>query len=115
VKTADILPILQRWASAINAADKSLAALRHATGLNPEAPLPKAVYALQDIADEWAAERVGTSPDWFSWYRLENKMGQRGHEAGWDDALRPVRNLRSFAALLAEELRRAAAAGVGEG
>lgn len=108
MNAAEIMPILQRWADAITAADAALELVQEATGLEPEAPLPTAVYCLQGLADEWAAERVGTAPDWFDWFRLENLMGERAHEAGWPGAMRHVATLEDFAELLAEDVRRAA-------
>ena len=104
---ADIMPILQRWADAITAADQALAALQLSAGSQPEAPLPQAIFDLQGLADEWAAERVGTAAEWFDWYRLENDMGARAHEAGWDGDMRTIRTLEDFAALLEEDVRRA--------
>ena len=104
---AEILPVLQRWAETVTAADEALALLASAVGSEPEAPVPQAMYALQGLADEWAAERIGTSTHWLEWYRLENDMGERGHEAGWEDDMRPIRSLEDFAALLAGDIQRA--------
>lgn len=107
MNAAEIMPILQRWSDAITSSDAALDLLAEATGMEPEAPLPSAVYSLQGLADEWAAERIGTAPDWFDWYRLENLMGERAHEAGWPGAMRNISSLEDFAALLEEELQRA--------
>ena len=105
MNAAEIMPILQRWADAITGADAALDLLQEATGMEPEAPLPAAVYSLQGLADEWAAERIGTAPDWFDWYRLENLMGERAHQAGRPGAMRNISSLEDFAALLEEELQ----------
>lgn len=112
MNAAEIQPILERWAAAITQADKALEPLRLATGMHPESPLSNAVHTLLDLADHWAAECIGVAPDWLEWYRLENKMGARGHEAGWDDDLRVIRTPHDFAELLAEDLRRAEALGL---
>lgn len=109
MKAAEIQPILERWAAAVTRADKALEPLRLATGMHPESPLSNAVGELLTLADHWAAECIGVAPDWMDWYRLENKMGARGHEAGWDDDVRKIHTLHDLSELLAEELRRAAA------
>ena len=103
----EIIPILERWAEAITAAEEALELVQQAVGLESEAPLPTAVYALIGLADEWAGERIGAGGGWLEWYRLENDMGTRGHEAGFDGAVKPVRTLDDLAALLAEDVRRA--------
>lgn len=103
----EILATLERWAEAVNAAYEALALLAKAAGSNPEAPICTAVFDLMGLADQWAALRIGTGEDWLEWYRIENDMGQRAHEAGWKDDMRPIRNLEDFAALLAEDVRRA--------
>lgn len=105
----EILATLERWAEAVNAADEALDLLGQAVGTQPESPICTAVWDLMGLADQWAAQRIGTSEDWLEWYRIENDMGQRAHEAGWKDDMRPIRNLEDFAALLAEDVRRAAA------
>lgn len=103
---ATILPVLERWAAAISAADEALSSLRAVTGMEPEAPLPQAVYDLMALADGWAATSLRAGLGWFEWYRLENGMGERRLQAGVGDfEIRSIRTLQDFAALLAEEVR----------
>lgn len=103
---ATILPVLERWAGAITAAEEALDLIQAATGLEPEAPLPQAVYDLQGLADLWAAATLRAGEGWFEWYRLENKMGESALEAGVGDFQdRPIRNLQDFAELLVEDVR----------
>lgn len=105
----EIMAVLRRWEDAITGAEAALEALNAATGSNPEAPLPTAIYTLQGLADEWAAASIGTAVDWLEWYRLENDMGERGHEAGFasESSMRPIRTLDDFAKLLADDVARA--------
>ncbi|PJK00798.1 hypothetical protein CO641_02170 [Lysobacteraceae bacterium NML91-0213] len=102
-----ILPVLDRWAGAITASDHALDLIQAATGLEPEAPLPQAVYDLQGLADLWAASAVRAGESWFEWYRLENQMGERALRAGVGFEFRPIRTLQDFAELLAAEIRQA--------
>lgn len=103
----DILPILQRWAETITAAEEAFEPVSESLGSVPEAPLPTALYALYGLADEWAGTAIGCGTGWIEWYRIENSMGERGHEAGFDGELKPIRTLEDLAELLAEDLRRA--------
>lgn len=110
MKATEILVVLERWAVAVTDAEEALSALRQVTGgCDEDSPMALAVWALLGIADHWAAECIGTAPDWMDWFRLENDMGARGHDAGWEGALRPIRTLQDFADLLAEDLQRGAA------
>jgi len=105
----DILPILQRWADAVTDAAEALDALRQVTGCcDEEAPIAVSIWSLCGIADHWAAECIGTAPDWMEWFRLENDMGAGGRSAGFDGDLRQIHTLQDFADLLAEDCRRAA-------
>ncbi len=104
--TDEIVEVLERWAEAITAADEALDLLLQAVGCDPESPLFTAVHALIGLADEWAGERIGAGGGWLEWYRLENDMGARAREAGFDGVVKPVRTLDDLAALLAEDVRR---------
>ena len=104
----EIIPILERWAETINAAEEALDLVSAAVGIAPEAPLPTAVYALIGLADQWAGDRIGTGEGWLEWYRLENDMGAAALDAGFDGVLKPVRTLDDLAALLVEDLAHSA-------
>ncbi len=106
---ADILPILQRWQDVLCGLDEALDPLRIATDMAPECKLNTAIDAAVGLCNQWAAERIGCSPESLEWWAWENEFGAVAHQAGYPDAgfpLRPMRTLGDYADLLAWELSR---------
>lgn len=101
------LEVLQRWEKAIKQADDHFDALTNLMGIHPEGQTLSAVYAMQDALTKATAELVGDSHEWLVWYWTENDMGARGHQAGPEGCMRPIRSLQDLIWLIDHEQQQA--------
>lgn len=100
--TAEMLPHLQRWADAMQAADKMEAELLDPLGLQPESPLRSGLWSLQDALTATTADLVGDQWQWLSWHYAENDMGRKGMEVQVNGKTFKVETLDHLAQAIAE-------------
>ena len=93
---AEKLRSLERWESAINSAEQTIATLHRPLGLQPEGGQIMAFVALEKAITKVTAELIGDCAKWLDWYRFENDMGDRALEAGPSGQLRKIRCLEDL-------------------
>ena len=99
---AEMLPHLQRWADAMQAADKMEAELLAPLGLSPESPLRAGIWRLQDALTATTADLVGDNWQWLSWHYADNGMGRMGFEVEAGGKTFKVKTLDHLAQAIAE-------------
>ena len=57
----------------------------------PECGLYETMFALFDTAVSATEAAIGDSHKWVEWMIFENDCGRNGYEAGYSDAMRPIR------------------------
>jgi len=98
----EMLPHLQRWADAMQAADKMDDDLLEPLGLMPESPLRAGIWSLQDALTATTADLVGDEWQWLSWYYADNGMGRMGLEVEAGGKTFKVKTLDHLAEAIAE-------------
>lgn len=100
----------------IIAQKKSFEAVTSAMGLQVESPLNEAFYSVFHtafIAIEHAATGEAPIKDevgyegWLDWFIYENGCGERGHEAGYDGNMNPIRTVDDLLDLMEDGVNRA--------
>lgn len=101
------MALLQEWKEHHEAAEKVMDGIKASVGLDPHGPLSDMVWRMFDgytLALGMAlGDEFGT---WLAWYYMENDMGRKGMEAGYDKKLKPIKTLAHLYALIAEERKR---------
>ena len=70
-------------------------------------PLFEAVWFAFEGYTKTLAQLIGdTDAEWLNWYWLENDMGRKEHEAGYDGTKKPIRNTADLTELILEERNR---------
>lgn len=92
--------------AAIDAVHAQLDALRPTLNPDPGCALYDAIYALEHQAICSTAYAVGDSGDWLDWMIHENACGRKGYEAGYINALKPIRTADDILELIEEETER---------
>lgn len=95
------LELLKTWQAAIENMQKNLEPLEKALMFAPEAPLIEAIHTLQDACTQATGMALGgDEAGWMSWYWLENGMGSKKYDAGYDGELKPIETLDDLLWLL---------------
>lgn len=92
------LGILQPWQTAMREAEAQVDALQALMGINPEAPLFAACYALMGLATRQAAQLSGVALEWLEAWHLESNFGDKPLRAGLADE--PLRSITTLSALV---------------
>lgn len=70
-------------------------------GCQSEAPFYETTWRVFDAYTNALAEQLGDSGAvWLEWYWAENEMGARGHSAGYDGKLKPIKTLTDLYGLI---------------
>lgn len=89
---AQKLHALKSWAAVINESNKQIDALHKVTGMC-DGPLIESIWKLQDALTDSVAELIGDDQQSMEWFRNENAMGARGHEAGIVGDMRKIKSV----------------------
>lgn len=94
-----------RWNELVCDIETALDNLRDTVGLNPEAPLPTAAWALaggyMDALD--VAYGIG---GWLEWWWHECRLGENPMQAGFDGKVRLVATIEDLIGIILEDLAR---------
>ena len=97
------LEALTKWQAAIEKADRVFDPIVDAIGLEPDGALFELVTDLQIEMTEITSFAVGDTEQWLDWYWLENDMGNKGMEAGYDGNLKKIRFLDELLELIEQD------------
>lgn len=103
----ELIHHLTEWQDRCLAVDIQWSAFAATTGSTIDSPLGNAVWQLLDAYTD-AVARLLDLPDSgvpafkhdLNWYAYENDFGHKGHEAGTDGDLRPIRTPEDLAWLI---------------
>ena len=100
--------LLGEWVRHHEAIEQMLFLIKTSIGLDPDGPLWETVWKLFDAYTGTLAVEVGDAYGWMEWYQLENDMGAKGSQAGFDGVLRQINTPADLYALIEESRTRAA-------
>ena len=100
------LDLLANWAAHHDKIDKMMDGIKASIGLDPNGPLFDTVWRLFDGYTTALAAQIGDDGDWLPWFYMENSMGSKGHEAGYDGKPRKIKTLADLYWLIAESRKR---------
>ena len=90
--------------AAHDAVHAQMDALKITLDPNPGCSLYTAVFELIDVAILAAASAIGDSAgEWLDWFVHDNDCGRRGHEAGYDGQIKPIRTVEDLLDLIEAE------------
>ena len=85
-----------------NEIDAVVDAMRSTHNPDPSCGLYNAVFGALDVAIKATAAAIGDDEEWVWWMVHENECGHRGHEAGYTNALKPIRTAEDILDLIEE-------------
>lgn len=80
----------------------ALDSLKESLNPDPSCGLYSAAFGLLDVAVSATAAALGDNDGWLDWMIHENECGRRGHEAGYINALKPIRTAEDILDLIEE-------------
>lgn len=83
-----------------NELDAVVDAMRSTLNPDPSCGLYNAVFGALDVAIKATAAALGDDEEWVWWMVHENECGRNGHEAGYDNTLRPIRTAEDLLDLI---------------
>ena len=98
--------LLQKWAAMHTGLERLMDNTEAVFGSLVESPFFSVTWANFDTYTAALAQLVGDQSGWLTWYQAENDMGARGHEAGYDKKVKPVKTLAHLVALILESRQR---------
>lgn len=96
------LRLLRQWDVNHALLDKHWSALAELTGADPDCPLGEAVWDTFSDYTRTLGMLLDHNEDWLFWHWLENRMGDRGHQAGYNGQLREINTLEDLLWLIEE-------------
>lgn len=87
---------LREWEAHLRDLDAAWDKLHSLTGASTDGPLGDATWCVFDAYTNAIAREIGDAESWLSWHWLENKLGERAHEAGNKREMRPIRNIEDL-------------------
>jgi len=100
MKAEEMIPILNQWRDDMIEVDMHMQALARVTGMSPDSLLWTAVSGTQERLTRATEHIVGDTCQWMSWFWLENDMGMKGMDAGYQDDMRPIKTVEDLAWLI---------------
>jgi hypothetical protein len=97
------LVALKMWESTINESDSVFDPMIEMMGLHPDGALCELVGRLQSDLTESVSMAVGDTNGWLAWYWLENDMGNKGMEAGYNGNLKKIRFVDELLELIEQD------------
>lgn len=101
--------LLGEWVRHHEAIEQMLFRIKTSIGLDPEGPMFETVWKLFDAYTGTLAVEVGDFYGWMEWYQVENDMGAKGSQAGFDGKLSKIETPADLYELIAESRKRDAA------
>lgn len=90
------IQLLKTWETHYNAINDKERAFMDGAGMREPLPLMEAYWQLFDEYTKFVAEKVGDKGEWLSWYCWENDMGKKRMDAGYNNKLKPIKNLNDL-------------------
>lgn len=103
---ATTLQILGEWQAQHDRIADLMHGVSQVFGLLPEGPVSETVWGLWDQYTKTIGQLIGDHGDWLAWYYLENDMGDKGMQAGYDKNLRDIDTLANLQWLIDESKAR---------
>ena len=103
---AATLQILGQWQAQHDRVTSLMHGVNTALGLLPEGPLFETVWGLWSQYTQTIAVLISDGGDWLEWYFLENDMGDKGMQAGYDGTMRDIDTLEDLYWLIAQSRAR---------
>lgn len=100
------LALLTDWHRHYQCVDALLNDIKASMGLNPEGRLFETVWKLFDAYSATLGVELGDYYGWLEWFQVENDMGAKGLEAGYDNSTKPILTLEDLYELLAAAQQR---------
>lgn len=97
------LALLIDWKVRYEQMEKLLAGLLPVFGCHPESQLHETLWFLFDGHTTTLARLLGDEGGWLEWFCHENDMGAKGHEAGYDGDMRPIKTLEDLYMLITDK------------
>lgn len=104
---AATLQILSQWQAQHDRIAELMHGVSQTFGLLPEGQFSETVWGLWDQYTKTVGQLIGDGGDWLAWYYLENDMGDKGMQAGYDGTLRDIDTLADLYWLIVESRARA--------
>lgn len=99
--------LLGQWAAMHAGIQRLMNDTETVFGCLADSPFFNITWANFDTYTATLAQLLGDKSDWLTWYQAENAMGAKGHEAGYDKKVKPVKTLAHLSALILESRQRA--------
>lgn len=99
----DKLAMLNEWQRKCQTLEIQQAALVKALHVDPGAPLLEAGYDVVNAYTRAMSALIGDTAEWLEWFAMENSYGRKGHEAGFEGRMRPIRTLSNLLDLIEEK------------
>ena len=103
---SDTLQILNDWHYQYDRITELMDGMTKAIGVLPEGLFSETVWGLFDSYTKAISDLVGDKGGWLNWYYLENNMGAKGMNAGYDGKTKPIKNKLDLRALIFESRER---------
>ena len=105
------LKILKEWKRQHESLTILMANMEASIGLDIDGPMFSVVWGLFGAytknASELLGDKPGASGSWLEWFYLENNMGDKGMDAGYEGKVKPIKTLADLLDLI-EQGRQAA-------
>lgn len=87
---------LREWETHLRDLESVWDKLHSLTGAATDGPLGDATWCVFDAYTRAIGREIGDVENWMSWHWLENQLGERGHEAGNRNKMRPIKTLEDL-------------------
>ncbi len=105
--TKQTIAKLQDWQENHATIAKLMDGVKTCIGLDPSGPMFESVWRLFEAYTAALSAELGDhSKSWLSWYYMENDMGRKGFNAGYDGKTKPIKTLAHLAQLIAQARKR---------
>jgi hypothetical protein len=100
------LTLLREWQKHHDALVSLMDGIEATIGLAPDGPMYDTVWKVFDAYTNTLAVEVGDYCSWLEWHYVENDMGAKAMEAGYDKKLCKIKTLVDLARLIEESRKR---------